>query len=166
MSPNRSPCQIDHLCIYVSITITVLPFKTFNLSLTFVKKLSDANLSTEAKPCIKIIFRLASYPLASRHLALVYSLSEKTKHEPEVPYKLSFDFYKTTSYIQSVPNCNNQGVRSGMILPIQRQQRHSQSRRPSFCRGLERSNSAIHKAAGLTVPGFAWYYSTISPFHP
>ena len=26
--------------------------------------------------------------------------------------------------------------------------------------------STIHKAAGLTVLSFAWYYSTISPFHP
>ena len=72
---NRSPCQIDHLCIHVSITIIALPFKTFNLSLTFAKKLSDANLPAEAQPCIKIIFRLASRPLASRHLALVCSLS-------------------------------------------------------------------------------------------
>ena len=32
--------------------------------------------------------------------------------------------------------------------------------------GIPSSNSTIHKAASLTVPGFAWYYSTISLFHP
>ena len=83
---------------------------------------------------------------------------KKTKHEPEVPYKLSFDFHKTISYIQSVPNCNNQGVRSGMILLIYsaiHQQRHSQNRRPPFCQRLERPQRPFQPPAPFSgiVPG-------------
>ena len=88
-------------------------------------------------------------------IALYSTIHKATSQRQEHPQRPS-PYSRLQGFSGIVPGKAGNGSAGSFVNSAGK----SQSLKPNFT-----VNSAIHKAADLTVSGFAWYYSTIPLFH-